>query len=92
MIFLDTDIMIDVLRDYVPAKVWLKSLGNEPILLSGLVVMELLQGCQHKAEQATLMAALTPYRKVWPAAETCEQALSVFAQFHLSQGLASLMP
>ncbi len=90
MILLDTDIMIDVLREYLPAKAWLAALGKQPLLLPGFVVMELLQGCQNKAEQTTLMSALTPYRKVWPSESACERALSVFEQYHLSHNLGML--
>lgn len=90
MLLVDTDIMIDILRGYFPAKAWLTSLGKQPILLPGFVVMELHQGCRNTTEQHTLMKTLTPYRHVWPSEETCEQALSVFEQFHLSHGLGML--
>ena len=44
MILLDTDIMIDVLRQYPPALEWLKTLSDEEMILSGFVVMELILG------------------------------------------------
>ncbi len=50
MILVDTDIMIDIFRDYSHAIAWLDSLGNEEILLPGFVVMELIQGCRNKTE------------------------------------------
>lgn len=42
MLLIDTDVMIDVLRNHTPAMTWLQALGNEQIGLPGLVVMELL--------------------------------------------------
>ena len=51
MILLDTDVMIDLLRQYPPAVAWLDSLGSEEIILPGFVAMELIQGCRDKAEQ-----------------------------------------
>lgn len=51
MIFLDTDVMIDLLRQYPPATAWLNSLGAEEIVLPGFVAMELIQVCRDKAEQ-----------------------------------------
>ena len=90
MILLDTDVMIDVLRHYLPAVNWLKSLGQEPILLPGFVVMELIQGCQNKLEQDKLMRTLLAYQTIWPSEEACHQALSVFGQFHLSHSLGLL--
>lgn len=90
MILVDTDVMIDILRQYPPAEAWLKSLGKEPILLPGFVVMELIQGCQNKTEQDSLMKALTTYQHVWPSEKTCEQAVSVFESFRLSHNLGML--
>ena len=55
MILLDTDVMIDILRGYPPAVAWLQGLGTSFLGLPGLVVMELLQGCQDKAEPALVM-------------------------------------
>ena len=90
MVLLDTDVMIDLLRGYPPATSWLASLRSTPVLLPGLVVMELVQGCRNKAEQRTLVSALTPSRNVWPSEDCCEDALAVFEQFHLSHGLGML--
>jgi predicted nucleic acid-binding protein len=42
--------MIDILRGHLPALQWLKSLGGEEIGLCGIVVMELIQGCQNQGE------------------------------------------
>jgi hypothetical protein len=36
MILLDTDIMIDLLRQYPPAMAWLDSLGEEATIRLGL--------------------------------------------------------
>ena len=62
MIFLDSDVMIDLLRQYPPATNWFAALDeDEEILLSGYVVMELVQGCRNKMEQERLQRALAPY-------------------------------
>lgn len=90
MIVLDTDVMIDVLRQYPPAVNWLDALGEEEITLPGFVVMELLQGCRNKEEQENVEKALRTYAVVWPSPEVCEQALSVFASSHLSHGIGLL--
>jgi predicted nucleic acid-binding protein len=45
MILLDSDVMVDLLRQYPPATKWFDSLNDEEeIALSGYVVMELIQG------------------------------------------------
>lgn len=90
MILLDTDVMIDLLRQYPPAVAWLDSLGEEEIVLPGFVVMELIQGCRNKAEQEEVERELGAYSVAWPLPETCDEALSLFARYHLSHGLGIL--
>ena len=90
MILLDKDVMIDLLRQYPPAMAWLDSLGEEEIVLPGFVMMELIQGCQDKAEQNKIEKALAHYGVTWPLPETCEQALSTFSIYYLSHGLGIL--
>jgi predicted nucleic acid-binding protein len=82
--------MIDLLRQHAPALEWLDSLGDEEILLPGLVVMELIQGCRTKTDQRRLQRALAPYKVIWPMAEVCDEATRVFANLHLSHGLGVL--
>jgi predicted nucleic acid-binding protein len=90
MLLLDTDVMIDLLRQYPPAVAWLDSLGAEEIVLPGFVVMELTQGCRNKQEQEKMEANLAAYSVAWPSPTTCDAALSAFAQYHLSHGLGIL--
>ncbi len=66
MLILDSDVMIDILRQSPPAIGWLESLGEEEIILPGFVVMELIQGCDNKAEQEKVNRALTTLEVVCP--------------------------
>jgi predicted nucleic acid-binding protein len=90
MILLDTDVMIDLLRQHPPTVTWLESLGEEEIVLPGFVVMELIQGCRDKGEQERLERALNIYAIAWPLPEICDEALSVFSQYYLSHGIGIL--
>lgn len=90
MIILDSDIMIDLLRRYPPAVAWLTSLGDEEIVLPGFVVMELIQGCSNKAEQDRVEKVLAAFEILWPSPETCDDALNIFARYHLSHNLGLL--
>ena len=87
MILLDTDVMIDLLRQYLPAVIWLGAIGEEEIALPGFVAMELILGCRNKAEQEKMERELRNYAIVWPSPATCNEALSVFASHHLSHGI-----
>jgi predicted nucleic acid-binding protein len=85
MILLDSDVMIDLLRQYPPATKWFDSLDDEEeIALSGYVVMELIQGCRDKAEQARIQRELAAYGVVWLSPAGCDRALEVFAEYRLS--------
>jgi predicted nucleic acid-binding protein len=91
MILLDSDVMIDLLRQYPPAMKWFDTLDNkEEIILSGYVVMELIQGCRSKAEQASVQRELAACGTVWLSPVGCDEALEVFVEYHLSHGAGLL--
>lgn len=90
MILLDSDVMIDLLRQYPPAITWFDTLDEEEeLLLPGYVVMELIQGCGNKVEQK-MRQELAPYGVVWPASADCDEALDVFTEHHLSHSAGLL--
>ncbi len=91
MILLDSDVMIDLLRQYPPAIAWFDTLNEEEeIALPGFVVMELIQGCRNKAEQEQLQHVVAPHGTVWPMPRDCDRALELFLQYHLSHGAGLL--
>jgi predicted nucleic acid-binding protein len=91
MILLDSDVMIDLLRQYPPAMQWFDTLDDdEEIALSGYVVMELIQGCRNKAEQARVQGELAAYGVVWLSPAGCDEALAVFVEYHLGHGAGLL--
>ncbi len=62
MILMDSDVMVDLLRQYPPAVKWFGTLENEEeVILPGYVVMELLQGCHNRIEQKGLQRELGHY-------------------------------
>jgi predicted nucleic acid-binding protein len=87
VVLVDTDVMVDLLRQHAPAVAWLNSLEDAEILLPGIVVMELTQGCRTQADQKRLQKALAPYGVIWPPPDVCDAALGVFARFYLSHSL-----
>lgn len=90
MILLETDVAVDILRNHPPAVAWLQSLGAALIGLPGLVVMELLQGCQNKAEQQRVEQFCRSYALCWPTGPDCDRALQDFAASHLSHHVGLL--
>jgi hypothetical protein len=91
MIFIDTDVMVDVLRRYEPAVQRLDSLGSEVMGLPGLAAMELLQGCRDREEEQLVEAILRPYKLYWPSSDDCARAFfEDLSSHHLSRGLGIL--
>jgi predicted nucleic acid-binding protein len=90
MILLDTDVAVDILRGHPPAVSWLQGLGSTPLGLPGLVVMELMQGCQNKTEQQRVEQFCQPHTLYWPTEADCQRALRDFSAFHLSNNLGLL--
>jgi predicted nucleic acid-binding protein len=90
MTLLDTDVAIDVLRGHPPAIAWLQGLGSSLLGLPGLVVLELLQGCQDKAEQLRVEQFCRPHALFWPTPVDCQRALTDFVTFRLSHGIGLL--
>ena len=88
MILLDTDVMVDILRGYEPAKEWLNSM--QEIGIPGLVAMELIQGCQNTKEQRQLEKALSGYPLYWLDDDGCNNALASFSTHHLSDNIGLL--
>ena len=86
MVLLDTDVMVDLLRQYPPAVEWVTARG-EPIVLPGYVVMELIQGCKNKTEQERLERTLSGHAIAWLSPQVCDEALSVFARYYLSHSV-----
>lgn len=82
--------MVDVLRRHPPAIAWLNGLGSEPVVISGLVAMELYQGCRDRVEHEKVERVLRRCNIVWPSETVCEQALSWFAAHHLASAIGIL--
>jgi predicted nucleic acid-binding protein len=90
VILLDTDVAVDILRGHPPAVQWLQGLASATLGMPGLVMMELLQGCQNRGEQPRVEQFCQGYTLYWPAAADCQRALQDFAAFHLSSNLGLL--
>jgi predicted nucleic acid-binding protein len=66
------------------------SLGAEAVGISGLVAMELVQGCRDRGEQQRVEAILRPYVLYWPTQGDCARAFDDFTAYHLSHSIGIL--
>ncbi len=90
MRFLDTDVMLDILKGHEPAVAWLESLEEDTFALSGYVIMELMMACRTQEEVDTLYEMLEPFWVVWPSEDTSNDAMLNFSQRHREQKLGLL--
>lgn len=86
MYLLDTDVLIDIQRGHPPALAWFGSLADLP-MVPGLVVMELIQDAKNSAQVRQALKLVAPLTTVWPTETDCNQALSNFTAYHLSNKL-----
>jgi predicted nucleic acid-binding protein len=90
MLFLDSDVLVDVLRRYSPALAWLESQGDDQIWVSGFVAMELHQGCRSKIEHEKVKRLLNTCRIVWPSTDGCVQGYLFYSKQHLHHPIGIL--
>lgn len=91
MILLDSDVVVDLLRQYPPAVQWFDQLDiGEEVVVSGYVVMELIQGCQNKMEQERVLRVLARYGVIWLSPGHCAYALDLFVKYRLSHNIGML--
>jgi hypothetical protein len=74
---LDTDVLIDIQREYAPALTWFATLTELPTV-PGLVVMELIQDAQNAHQVRQALRLVAPLPVVWPTAADCQRALTDF--------------
>ena len=90
MILIDSDVLIDIVRDFPPAVQWLQSLPPDAIRIPGYVMMELIDGCHNKAQFRQLDQITARMTLIWPSPASCTAAMSTFRSLHLSHSLGLL--
>ena len=86
---LDADILIDLLRKHTRAVAWLASLPDLPAV-SGLAVMEVIQGCRNAAEIRAVHKLIAAMPVAWPTEPDCNRALADFTTYFPSHSLGLL--
>lgn len=91
MLLLDSDILIDLFRDYAPAIAWFSQLElNETVAVSGYTVLELIRGCRNAEELKRLRSTLAPHDVLWPSPADCDRAVETYATYRLSHNAGLL--
>lgn len=84
---LDTDVLIDVLRQYPAAKAWLTQEADTAIVIHGVVAMEIINGSSDKADLRDNQSFLSRFTVVWPTPAEFEYAYWLLAEYRLKVGI-----
>ena len=90
MRLLDADVLIDIVRGYLPAIRWLTTLNSETTGIPGPVAMEVIEGCRNLQEARRVERILRRFPVYWPTADDGNQALNSFANHHLTHNLSAV--
>ena len=83
---LDSDVLIDLLREYFPAEQWLATLPGLPPV-AGFAAMELINGCRDSRELRRVRHFLATFTILWPSENGLNQALNDLMPLKVSHGL-----
>lgn len=87
MILMDTDVLVDIYRQYPPAMTWLESLGKKTALgISGFSLFELMDGAENRLQMQRIKKLLDPFPLFWPTSGDYRRAVKTFSMVHLSHG------
>ncbi len=78
MILLDTDILIDILRNFRPAIEWLYTI-DDTLSIAGYSALELIQGCETKQEVNKISKFVSNFHILWLSEEASNKSLELFA-------------
>ncbi len=87
MILLDSDVVIDVLRQYQPAVEWFNSLDPADVAIPSLAAMELVEGARDLRAQRTVFSVIGPLRHYYADEAVQRHAMILLAAHKLSSGL-----
>jgi len=87
MILLDTDVLIDCLRGLPSADRWLRTSSDRDFSIPGVAAMELVVGCQDKADLEHVQAFIRRFNVIWPEAGEFERAFDLLAAHRLEFGV-----
>lgn len=87
-VLLDTDILVDVIRNIPEAITYLQNLEQGAIVwLSSITYMELLIGCRNKTEQRKVERFVVRYQLAKLNEAITERAIALLQKYRLSHGL-----
>lgn len=84
---LDSDVVIDLLREFPAAFAWYKAIGRRQLAITPVVWMEGVKGARNGSERAQIMRFLRQFKIEYPVRDDHVWAMLQVGQFSLSHGL-----
>lgn len=81
---LDTNILIDLLREYVPAQNWMQRNSSVSFAIPSLVRMELVWGARRREDQTKIIKLIKHLPIIFPDESDAQWAMEQFEIYHLS--------
>jgi predicted nucleic acid-binding protein len=81
---LNTNILVDISRNYPPAGQWMQANTQLPLVIPSLVRMEMVLGAENKTEQERIIKILKPFPVVYPSEADAQWAMEQFEIHFLS--------
>ena len=86
---LDTDILIDLMRQHLAATAWFALLTQMPFAC-GFAAIELLSGSRDRAEERRVRRFLAQFPILWPSEAGLKVALDQYAALYRTSGLGPM--
>ena len=87
-IIVDTDILIDVIRNSADAIAYVRNFEHRaPLSISSITYMELLIGCRNKTEQRKVEQFVRRFQVARLTEAITDRAIGLLRQYRLSHGL-----
>ncbi len=84
---LDSDVLIDILRQHPASEDWLKRESEVPIVIHGVVAMEIISGSLSKEDLHRNQIFLSRFTIAWPTPAEFELAYRLLAEHRLVTGI-----
>jgi tRNA(fMet)-specific endonuclease VapC len=83
----DTSILIDLLRDYPPAKAWMQMQSPQQLAITPIVWMETIQGAKNKISRERSIKLLQRFMMTHPTEADNHWAMQQYTRYFLSHGM-----
>jgi len=83
---LDSDVLIDILRQHPAAHLWLQA-NSTPLFIHGVVAMEIIVGSRNKGDLLKNQQLLSRFNIVWPTPLEFQTAYDLLATYSLATSM-----